>query len=167
MDKQGWTAQETTDPAGGDRKLTVKGQVTVSSTAGQARLVRHEPQGFNPTILLLDLIIDADGTGGSVMQPREVTYVEPLQEPGQYEKVQIQREGAPDTVIAVEEVPSLTAGAPSESSGMSARAAREPFRARSHSCASPIRGSSWRRCCGATGPLPAVADCRAPAERQT
>jgi hypothetical protein len=99
-----WTAKEETNIAGADRKLTVEGPIQVSSIGATANLLRHEPQGFNPTILLLDLVIEgAEGQSGGAMAPRVVRYAESISD-GAYKEVQVLLDANAYQTIQVEKV---------------------------------------------------------------
>lgn len=87
-------AIEMPDFAGRNYHLTVTGWVEVSATNKTPHLKLHAPQGFNPSILLLDLTISTDGEfGNEVMMWKKVKLEEPTSG-DQYDEVDILYEGA-------------------------------------------------------------------------
>ena len=56
-----WEALEMTDMIGQHGQITVTGEVELSETGTTAELKEHTPQGINPRILLLDLVIHRQG----------------------------------------------------------------------------------------------------------
>jgi hypothetical protein len=64
-DSRNWEATESTDFDGGNRQLTVTGEVQVS--AGNLEPVLNEavPQGINPAILILELATTTSGEVGT------------------------------------------------------------------------------------------------------
>jgi hypothetical protein len=101
-----WYATEISDLAGGGRKLTVFGEVKLSNNQ-VPRLKEASPQGFNPKILLLDLVISESGIGNtdwkSVKFERTVTLRE-------YESVDIQSTGNNVGHADIEVIPSFMTG---------------------------------------------------------
>lgn len=96
-----WSAWCDTMPPGPPR-LHVRGKVEFTTGGYKAELVRAEPQGINPAILLLDLMITAP-TDDVVTQPidvQEVCYDEEAD--GCYQQVQIR----PDDITLDVEVAS-------------------------------------------------------------
>ena len=84
-------------------KLIVTGKVQTSNSNQTPHLAEHEPQGFNPKILLLDLTITASGAGSTVMGWREVRFEKPIQK-DQYSSVDILWEGEHIAGAKVEDV---------------------------------------------------------------
>ena len=84
-------------------KLIVTGKVQTSKSNQTPHLAEHEPQGFNPKILLLDLTITASGAGSTVMGRREVRFEKPIQK-DQYSSVDILWEGEHIAGAKVEDV---------------------------------------------------------------
>jgi hypothetical protein len=85
-----WSAVEDRQPPGA--RLTVKGLITTTNSNQVPHLTKTNPQGSNPTILLLDLSITAEGVGSTVLGEREVQYRETIKA-SQYTSVEIQYEG--------------------------------------------------------------------------
>lgn len=56
-----WEALEMTDMIGQNGHITVTGEVELTDTGTTAELKEHVPSGFNPKILLLDLVIHRHG----------------------------------------------------------------------------------------------------------
>ena len=56
-----WEALEMTDMIGQHGQITVTGEVELTETGTTAELKEHVPSGFNPKILLLDLVIHRQG----------------------------------------------------------------------------------------------------------
>jgi len=98
---EGWKAQETNDPVGSNRKITVTGTVQTSNSSQDPELVEGHP-GINEVILLLDLKISS-GIGATVMGARDVKFEKSV-EPNQYSQVTIRRKGGDDVTIDVEVV---------------------------------------------------------------
>ena len=96
-----WSAIEDTGFAGHNRKLAVTGEVATHSGAERAVLVRAEPQGFNPSILILDLSIESDGVGTAVEGWTKAVYEEAVSH-GEFKQVQIR--GEVEVLIDVEVV---------------------------------------------------------------
>jgi hypothetical protein len=94
---ESWIATESTDLIGENRKISVTGTVETTNTNQTPSLSEAAPQGFNPTILILDLAITVSGVGLTVMTPREVFFAKPCGE-GQYKQVQIRGAGVEVTV---------------------------------------------------------------------
>ena len=93
-----WKAWENHQPPG-PATLHVFGTVSTRATNYSVTLERMVPQGFNPRILLLRLIVTQLGAvGGDAITPHEVTYEETVHdgfEPGDYDSIAIVRpEGA-------------------------------------------------------------------------
>lgn len=89
-----WTAVDRpVDLIGSERELIVEGHVDVPSTAHQGRLERTVPQGINPAILLLHLVVEPSGIGAAVITRRQVEFRErPIGE-GQFTQVAIRTGG--------------------------------------------------------------------------
>ena len=92
-----WTAIESTDPTGANRRITVTGEVDAIPNQTPA-LSEAVPQGSNPTILLLDLTMTAGGPGG-----RDVKFAKPCSA-GQYKQAQIRGAPGGDVTIDVQVV---------------------------------------------------------------
>lgn len=60
-----WHASQDFMP-GGPPTLNVTGTVVCPTTGYKAKLVRHSPQGINPTIYILDLIVTPPAPGTAV-----------------------------------------------------------------------------------------------------
>jgi hypothetical protein len=86
-----WKAAEDRQPPGA--RLRVTGTVTTTMSNQEPRLTKANPQGINPSILLLDLTIATTGDiGSAVMGKPEVQYREDITA-GQYTGVEIRYEG--------------------------------------------------------------------------
>ncbi len=86
-----WKAVEDRQPPGA--RLRVTGTVTTTMSNQDPRLTKANPQGINPSILLLDLTIETTGdVGSAVMGKPEVQYREDITA-GQYSSVEIRYEG--------------------------------------------------------------------------
>jgi hypothetical protein len=86
----------------GPARLHVKGEVQVLNTKMHARLLKKEPQGINPTILLLDLIlIQEPGPAGQIVFFVEVQY-EQLAKNHLYREVTVFSDGQAIATIPVE-----------------------------------------------------------------
>ncbi|HMK69501.1 MAG TPA: hypothetical protein VK442_00870 [Xanthobacteraceae bacterium] len=97
-----WKAVEMPDFIGRNYKLTVTGEVEIIGTGTTAKLVAHQPQGFNPAILLLDLDIHSPGgIQGQIARFVKVSYQEPTSG-HQFTQVDILFEGAIIARVAVE-----------------------------------------------------------------
>lgn len=97
---ESWVAQETTNFAGSDRKITVTGTVQTTNSNQEPELVGGV-SGANPTILLLDLKFPSQGVGNTVIGTRQVKFQKPVDEK-QYSQVTIRRESGSDVTIDVE-----------------------------------------------------------------
>jgi hypothetical protein len=88
---------------GAHETLHVKGKVTVPTTGYKAELVEAVPQGINPTILLLRLVLTKpSGGAGDVVTTLDVTFSK--QHAKQYKEVQIEEQGHPSKTVHVREV---------------------------------------------------------------
>jgi hypothetical protein len=88
---------------GANETLHVKGKVTVPTTGFKAELVEAEPQGINPSILLLELkLTKPSGPAGEVVTTLEVTYSK--RHAKQYKLVQIEEQGHASETVPVKEV---------------------------------------------------------------
>jgi hypothetical protein len=88
-----WKAIEMPDFVGRIYRLTVTGEVEVSATNLTPVLTVHNPQGFNPRILLLDLaIVSGGGVGGPIMTWKSAQYARTTSG-NQYDEVDILFEG--------------------------------------------------------------------------
>jgi hypothetical protein len=101
---QNWTAVETTgDFAGGDRKITVRGQVEVGNAADRASLSEREPiTGYLP----LNLVI-TPGTGPTVMTWTIAEFARPLADQEHFAEVKIFSGGDEIETVPVEIIPSV------------------------------------------------------------
>jgi hypothetical protein len=98
-----FSAIESTNLAGSERKLTVTGEVETRRSNETPGLVEASPQGINPDILILDVTIATDGAGNDVMAWKEVVpFVKPISR-RQYTHVTIRREDDTET-IEVQEI---------------------------------------------------------------
>jgi hypothetical protein len=80
-DSRNWKATESTDFAGGNRKLTVTGEVRVGAGNEAPVLTRAVPQGINPSILILNLSTETTGdVGTDALVWKDATYEEPIEE---------------------------------------------------------------------------------------
>src|SRR4051812_12408907 len=81
-----FNAKETTDFAGGNAKVTVKGEVETRSGREKIGLVEGKP-GINPKILILDVTVSTGpGDGTDVMGWAKVEFVKSVSE-GQFTEV--------------------------------------------------------------------------------
>jgi hypothetical protein len=88
-----WKAKEMPDFVGRNYRLTVSGEVEIVGTGTTAKLTKHQPQGINPAILLLDLDINSPGgIQGQIARFVKVTYEEKTSG-NQYTEVDILFEG--------------------------------------------------------------------------
>ena len=94
-----WKATEGTDFAGGNRKLTVSGEVELSQSNEEPKLTEAVPQGINPRILILELSASSDGVGADVITCKPVRYEKSIGE-GQYSQVDIRGQAT----VAVEPI---------------------------------------------------------------
>ncbi len=92
-----WTAIEHTDFTGGNRRVTVSGEVETLATNETPVLAEAEPQGINPAILILDLRIETSGAGNDVLSWQGVEFSKPCSN-GQYAEVTIRNEDVETTV---------------------------------------------------------------------
>jgi hypothetical protein len=70
-----WKANEIPDFVGRTYSLVVTGDVEVNATNKTPKLSVHNPQGINPSILLLDLkIVSSGGFGGALMHYKQVIF---------------------------------------------------------------------------------------------
>ena len=74
-----WTAWYTVLP-GAAHLLHVTGKITVPTGGFKASLKQHIPQGINPTIYLLDLVVTPPAPGTPVSQVVTELNVEPYEE---------------------------------------------------------------------------------------
>jgi hypothetical protein len=74
-ESRGWQAIEATDLVGSSHWLTVSGEVEVRRSNETPKLTKTEPQGSNPSILLLTLSVDVpDQPGGDIMEWKSVVF---------------------------------------------------------------------------------------------
>jgi hypothetical protein len=95
-----WKAWQNLQPVG-KPKLIVTGQVETSNSNQTPKLSRHEPQGINPKILLLDLTITTSGIGNTVMGWRDVRYEESITK-DQFSEVDVLWEG--NVIVQIKEI---------------------------------------------------------------
>jgi hypothetical protein len=87
-DTKNWSAKESTDLVGKDRKLTVTGDVEVSNSNATPRLAVAATIPINERILMLELTLEASGTGNPAMSWKTARYAQAITE-DQYESVEI------------------------------------------------------------------------------
>lgn len=99
---QGWYAWENLQPPGPHR-LHVIGDVVVSNPGVEASLVEKYPQGFNPTILLLELIlVQRPGIWPQVLVKKQVHFEKITQDiPYKYRSVEIFSGGDIQPIVAL------------------------------------------------------------------
>lgn len=99
LESKDWSAWENHQPPG-PVTFHVKGTVVVRATNYTAKLERAAPQGINPNILLLNLVVTESGPiGGSNITNLDVQYSEAAYAAGAYSQVTILRDGAGGTHI--------------------------------------------------------------------
>jgi len=98
-----WTAIQDLQPPlktpGGE--LRVKGSMEYGDPSGSPRLEKRSPQGFNPKILMLDVVPAADAKGRKVV---ELTYTEALQTEDQHTSVEVYYKGEKIADMKIEKV---------------------------------------------------------------
>ena len=83
----------------------VSGTVVVRATNYVARLEKAVPQGINPKILLLDLIVDKVGdVGGDAITDLPVQYSEKKYSEGTYTAVQVIRKGGGEGDVTIKKI---------------------------------------------------------------
>lgn len=82
--------------------LYVTGEVELPMGGYEVRLEKRSPQGFNPQILMLDLITEAPDFGTTALTWYELRHEETAQK-GQYDQVHIFHEGEELMLLDVEE----------------------------------------------------------------
>jgi hypothetical protein len=92
-----WEAWEDRTPGPQGSTLHVTGSVETSNSNQKAQLTEAEPQGFNPTILILNLSLASSGSGSTVMGWKEARFAKTIKV-GQYSNVEIRSDG--DTVAS-------------------------------------------------------------------
>ena len=97
-----WSAIESTNLAGSDRKLTVEGEVQTFKSNETPALAEAKPQGINAKVLILDLSVATSGVGNDVVAWKKVKYVKSIS-PHQYSDVTIRHDGT-TTTVKVKEV---------------------------------------------------------------
>ncbi len=97
-----WKAKEQTDFAGGDRKITVTGEVEVGNLGSEPQLCRADIMVIRPDILPLELSV-THGGGGTVMNYKTAKFEEAVSE-DQYRLVTIHFEGKEIETIEVEKI---------------------------------------------------------------
>ncbi|MDB5198716.1 MAG: hypothetical protein JWO92_679 [Chitinophagaceae bacterium] len=99
MDKsKNWKAWVDTMPLQKGGKLYVHGDIKVSDIKIKYSVIRSEPQGINPVILLLEVQPKPDAGDNSF----HLEYHEQLQDPTKYTQITIQV--PPDETVDVEQV---------------------------------------------------------------
>jgi hypothetical protein len=83
-----------------ERFLTVSGPVEVAP-GETAHLKEHVPQGINPSILLLDAVVEGTPGPELILIFQHVHFRKRLERRGQYKEVSILRSGNPLTTIKV------------------------------------------------------------------
>jgi hypothetical protein len=110
-DTRDWKALEMTDLIGRNGRIAVTGEVAFSGTGTTDSLVLHEPQGTNPTILLLDLkVTNSGGIQGHIAGWHTVSY-EQKTSGHQYQEVDILYDGKIIERIKVEHPLTVAAAA--------------------------------------------------------
>lgn len=93
VESKDWSAWEDHQPPG-PVSFHVKGTVVVIATNYRATLEKTVPQGTNPKILLLDLVVEETGdVGGDAITDIPAVYSEAKYTAGTYEEVTILRKG--------------------------------------------------------------------------
>ncbi len=69
-----WTARH--DRTKSPPTLRIAGKCCFLTAGWTAKLQRHEPQGFNPTILMLDLVVANGSMSAQVLTEVDVTWAE-------------------------------------------------------------------------------------------
>lgn len=105
---QDWSAKESTNPVGDDRKLTVTGNVEVGNTNITPTLKVADTIPINDRILMLELSLDPIGIGNTVMTWKKAKYEQAISE-DQYESVEVHHDGDLVERIAVVKVHSVNA----------------------------------------------------------
>lgn len=94
-DSRDWKATESTDFAGGNRKLTVTGEVQVGAANQKPVLTEAHPQGFNEKILILELSTTEHGVGADVLTWKPAKFEKPVEE-DEYSQVDIRGQALVD-----------------------------------------------------------------------
>lgn len=88
-----WSANEIDDFVGHKYHIVVDGEVQTPATNMLPKLSYHQPQGFNPRILMLDLTIEQSGEfGGQVVLYHKADYKRPTSG-DEYDEVNILFDG--------------------------------------------------------------------------
>ncbi len=97
-----WYAWENFQPPG-PRKLYVVGDVAVPNPGVEASLVEKYPQGFNPTILFLELIlVQRPGIWPQVVVAKQVRFEKLTQGiPYRYRSVEVFSGGGGQPIVAI------------------------------------------------------------------
>jgi hypothetical protein len=107
-----WEALEMTDMIGQHGQITVTGEVELSETGTTAELREHTPQGTNPKILLLDLVIHRQGgIHGHIAWFEKLTFKK-KSSGSEYDEVDIQYGGEIVQRVKVEHPLTFTAPPP-------------------------------------------------------
>lgn len=88
-----WKATEDRQPGPSGPTLRVTGQFESTNSSQRAYLKEAVPQGINPAILILDLVIVSEGTGATVMDWKDVEPFKKNVSLGQHTSVTIQADG--------------------------------------------------------------------------
>jgi hypothetical protein len=122
-DTRNWVANEMPDLIGRKYKLTVSGEVLLAETGTTAKLAEHHPQGFNPRVLLLDLLVSTSGgVQGHIVRWVNARYEQPTSG-DQYDEVDILFDG--EIIERVKVGHPKTASAGAKKAGKK-RAAKKP-----------------------------------------
>lgn len=98
-----WSAKDVSTVWGSnERKLVVEGNGEVTNTNQKLVLYEAESPGIDPTTLILDLKVEEDGIGNTVVLPKNVETFEKAIKQGQYKKVMVRRGSAPELVLDVQ-----------------------------------------------------------------
>jgi hypothetical protein len=82
-------------------ELRVTGSMEYGDPSGSPRLEKRSPQGFNPKILMLDVVPPTDAKGRKVV---ELTYTEGLQTEDQHTSVEVYYKGEKIADMKIEKV---------------------------------------------------------------
>ncbi|HXC55276.1 MAG TPA: hypothetical protein VNU97_08280 [Rhizomicrobium sp.] len=93
-----WHAVEVSDFGGGNLRLMVTGEFQSLRSNEVAHLKEAVPQGINAHVLILDMAVEASGTGSDIVVWKHVTpFAKPVS-PRQYSEVWIQHDGTSKSV---------------------------------------------------------------------
>lgn len=102
-ESQNWSATESTDFAGGHRKLLVEGEVQTFAGNERVSLREAASKGTEAGILTLEVSVQANGTGIQVLGWKAVRFEKPVT-PQQYRKVLVTVDGAEQAIEVHEEI---------------------------------------------------------------